>query len=322
MPDDAGRPLASPPERAVARVRPRRLGSREELLAFVAEDPEAIEAGLSLVERNLEISTSRRAELVLSGPDGRVALVFADVSDRDGVVLDALELAASVRRAAPLLKRVFPRLRFDLPPRVLLVLPSRSRRTFARARALGLENVETFEFRGVDAAGSAGVLVERVSRGARGAERPSSAPPAPPRLVPILEELRERARDRILRLSDSIEKEPLADHGERFRLGRHVIAEVRVSGKNALEVGAGESGAMPREVFSNAELEQALSPIIRRFFALYRSEGLKPAGPSAGAAAAAPPPPPPAIARAPEPSRADLRPATLSREEIDEFYRD
>jgi len=323
---------------ARARLRPRKVapGGVDRVYDLLADDPEAIEDGLRLVERGLAVSPSRRLELLLAAPTGRVVAVVAAVEPRDDLALDALDAARAIRRASPLLARVFPALRFDLPPRLLVLAPRFTSRAIARFAGFPDGRVEAFAYTCVEVGGERALLVERCSperRGRSAASPPAAPPPAranapspsvdEPRkererekLAPVLEELRSRARERILRLSDAVVSEPIADDGERFRLGDQVIAEVRVAGENALEVGSGESGLgatrEPQPVFNNTELEDALSPVIRRFFALYRQKGA--ASPASSAA--------PAPSLAPAPPPLDLRPAALTREEIDEFYKD
>lgn len=328
------------PDRPEARLRPRarRLVSADQVYDLLAEDPEALEPGLRVAERGLAVSRSRRIELLLSGKSGRAVIVLAAAEPRDELPLEALDLGRAARRAAPLLQRVFPDLRFDLPPRIAIVAPPLSRRAAARVASLAPFELEAHEFRCVEMGGVRALLVERVvparrrqrfrpalsaDEVAKPASRRAASAAAPERLAPILEDLRARARERILRLSDSVVAEPIADDGERFRLGDHVIAEVRVAGENSLEVGSGEA-AHAQPVFSNTELEDALSPVIRRFFALYRQRGVagsaapKAAAPAAGPVAAAA-----TTVSAPTlPALPDLRPAALTREEIDEFYKD
>src|SRR5262245_21972415 len=102
------------------RIRPRTIVERAELFDLIAADPEAIEPGLRLIEREFDITRHDRVDALLADASGRPVFVVADVQEREHFPLTAIDLRRAARRSAPLLARLFSGLDFGRTPRVLV----------------------------------------------------------------------------------------------------------------------------------------------------------------------------------------------------------
>jgi len=99
---------------------------KPELLDLVASDPEGLEAGLTLLERNFRLPDRATVDLLLLDAHGLLCLVFVEATHRAGLPVEALDACESVHSGGDLLKRLFPGRAFaaEALPRLLLVAPS------------------------------------------------------------------------------------------------------------------------------------------------------------------------------------------------------
>lgn len=107
--------------------------------------------GVRMLDQDLELEGGGRADAAGVDNAGRIVLALVAGDDEDATALAVLEALSSGRRHADLIGRHLGarRVRADLGPRVVLVVPPEAERLVGRLAALRGQGLEILEIRGV-----------------------------------------------------------------------------------------------------------------------------------------------------------------------------
>jgi hypothetical protein len=179
-------PFDSPPTR-VASFRPSPLARPAELIDLIVADLEALEPGLSLVERGLDLGERGTIEILARDAFGRAVIVVPSL-EPDPPIAPALDRCAWLASHAPIVARLFAGRALDVAaaPRVVLVAPSFSPATRRLAALCGDKGATLVEWRHVRAGEVHGLVLDRGEANARpaAATAPLAEPAAPRAAAP------------------------------------------------------------------------------------------------------------------------------------------
>lgn len=171
-------------------VRPVTLTDREELVSLVEANLEALEEGLSLLDRRFPAGQVP-VDLLARDARGRLVFCLFGSGSNPAMLLQALEAYGWCRENAALLGRLFPEANIDtaVPPRLLLLAPRFSDRLPRTARLLGPLSLALVECRCVEVDGVRSVCFEPVEGSTEGPGVEDAVPERVRRLMSHLERL-------------------------------------------------------------------------------------------------------------------------------------
>ncbi len=280
-------------------------GEGASLLRLLAESPQELERGLSLLEASLRITPDCVVDLLFKHPSGRLVVALGESGEGVARLLGrAVTTLVEMRRMRSLLGRLFRQegVSFDHDPRVIVVASRFSDALLDARDWLHAAGIELAEVRPVVVDGVLRVVVAReVSRRAEPVRaepvRPESgrssgdspAAPLPPtpavvravspangtsggRTASFADELQRKIR----RISDDIEEE--VDGGQaRFLLHDQLLATITAgeAGADRCGVAVGDDPERRRTVADRGELNAIVDDIVRRYFTLTRQLAAK-----------------------------------------------
>jgi hypothetical protein len=255
-------------------------------LQDLADEPQTLERGLSVLDVGLRLGPGLVLDLVLRDSGSRPVVVLGEGNDGVEALLGrAVCAVAEVRRMRDLLERLFKQegVSFGEDPRVILVARRFSDALLAAADLLGAWRIELVEAHEVERDGSRRLVVVRAGGATRHVASPAPDPSSRPkpaangtahvsaRNAPLGDE----AKKKILRISDDIEEE-VEGGVVRFKLHDELIA-VLEQGQEGAIVTIGDSPDRRRSLAQRSDLDAAIDDVVRRYFTLARQFTARPA---------------------------------------------
>ncbi|MBI3847409.1 MAG: hypothetical protein HY292_22485 [Planctomycetes bacterium] len=175
------------------------LSGSKELIDLVAADLAAIEAGFSLLERDLQLGERGCIDLLARDASGRLAIVVCSL-ESDPPIGPALDKCAWLSEHSPIVARLFVGRALDLSatPRIVGLAPSFAPSTKVLASQITNPSLTLVEWRHVQSADVHGLVLERIGANAARpratpavapsvatpqVQPPAPAPATPPRVV-------------------------------------------------------------------------------------------------------------------------------------------
>jgi hypothetical protein len=155
---------SGPEEEHPLAVVPRRFLKREQLLSLLGKQPEALEEGMRLIDRNIPSESSGSIELLALDCTNQLSIIDLDTSPNDALLVRGLGHFDWIVRNHSIVKRMYPEqpIDFSLQPRLILVAPEFSPLLRSVVRLIAVPRIHCMKYHAVGMDGDAGVYFERI----------------------------------------------------------------------------------------------------------------------------------------------------------------
>ena len=152
------------PEILVA-LRPCPLQSREQLIALIRKQPNALEQGMRVIDTNLPCDSLGTIEVVAVSPVGQLTIIDVAEGTSDALLVRGMNHTDWVVRNLPIVRRMYAAhvINYSFQPRLFLVASEFSSGFQSVARQITSVQIHALKYHAVALSGGIGVLFEHLA---------------------------------------------------------------------------------------------------------------------------------------------------------------